>query len=140
LLDTDHLTLIQRGEPKVSAHYLATPREERVASVISLQEQMRGRLAVINKLSDPAQLSQAYRLLREIQSFYCGLRVLDFDTVASANFESLRKTYRRLGTMDLRIAAIAITQDVILVTRNTQDFVDIENLQRFCFACSGVLP
>lgn len=50
LLDTDHLTLIQRGESKVSARYLATPREERVASVISFQEQMRGRLAVINKL------------------------------------------------------------------------------------------
>lgn len=54
--------------------------------------------------------------------------MLDFDKVASTNFESLRKTHRRLGTMDLRIAAIAITQNVILVTRNTQDFIDIENL------------
>ena len=128
LLDTDHLTLIQRGESKMSARYLATPREERVASVISFQEQMRGRLAVINKLTDPDQLAQAYRLLREIQSFYCGLRVLDFDQVASAHFESLRKVHRRLGTMDLRIAAIAVTQNVTLVTRNTQDFIDIENL------------
>jgi predicted nucleic acid-binding protein len=30
--------------------------------------------------------------------------------------------------MDLRIAAIALAQSAILVTRNTQDFIDIENL------------
>jgi tRNA(fMet)-specific endonuclease VapC len=129
LLDTDHLTLIQRAEPKVSARYLATPRDERVACVISFQEQIRGRLAVINKLTDPDQLSKAYRLLREIQSFYCGLRMLDYDKVASANFELLRKAHRRQGTMDLRIAAIALSQDATLVTRNTQDFIDIENLK-----------
>ncbi len=129
LLDTDHLTLIQRGEAKVSVRYRATLREERAASVVSFQEQIRGRLAVINRLTDPDQLSLAYRLLREIQSFYCGLRMLDFDKVASANFELLRKAHRRLGTMDLRIAAIAIAQNAILVTRNTQDFTDIENLK-----------
>jgi tRNA(fMet)-specific endonuclease VapC len=82
LLDTDHLTLIQRGEPKVSARYLVTPRAERVASVISFQEQIRGRLAVVNKVTDPDQLSQAYQLLHVIQSFYCGLRILDYDKVA----------------------------------------------------------
>ena len=129
LLDTDHLTLIQRGEPNVSARYLATPREERVASVISFQEQMRGRLAVINRLTDADQLSSAYRFLREVQSFYCGLRMLDFDNAASANFELLRKMHGRLGTMDLRIAAIALAQSAILVTRNTQDFIAIENLK-----------
>lgn len=129
LLDTDHLTLIQRAEPKVSARYLATPREERVASVISFQEQMRGRLAVVNKVTVPDQLSQAYQLLRAVQSFYCGLRILDYDKVASVNFELLRKAHRRLGTMDLRIAAIALANDAILVTRNSQDFIEIENLK-----------
>jgi tRNA(fMet)-specific endonuclease VapC len=40
----------------------------------------------------------------------------------------LKKQYRRLGTMDLRIAATALSLDSILVTRNRKDFAQITEL------------
>jgi tRNA(fMet)-specific endonuclease VapC len=43
-------------------------------------------------------------------------------------YETLRQTHRRAGKMDLRIAAIALSTNATLVTRNTQDFITISNL------------
>jgi predicted nucleic acid-binding protein len=40
-----------------------------------------------------------------------------------------RTQHRRIGTNDLRIAAIVLEQRGILVTRNTNDFADITGLQ-----------
>jgi tRNA(fMet)-specific endonuclease VapC len=37
--------------------------------------------------------------------------------------------HRRIGAMDLRIAAIAITQNAILLTQNLKDFTDIQDLK-----------
>jgi predicted nucleic acid-binding protein len=41
----------------------------------------------------------------------------------------LRKAYPRLGKMDLRIAAIAFTQNATVLTRNHKDFGQIVNLK-----------
>jgi tRNA(fMet)-specific endonuclease VapC len=41
----------------------------------------------------------------------------------------LRSLHRRTGTMDLKIAATVLSNDAILVTRNTQDFIAIANLR-----------
>lgn len=41
----------------------------------------------------------------------------------------LRKIHRRLGAMDLRIAAIALAQNAKLISRNLKDFRPIVGLQ-----------
>ena len=43
-------------------------------------------------------------------------------------YEDLRKQKLNIGKMDLRIAAIVLQHDAILVTRNTQDFCRIPGL------------
>jgi tRNA(fMet)-specific endonuclease VapC len=48
--------------------------------------------------------------------------------VAIARYRDLRVRHRRIGTNDLRIAAIVVEHESILVTRNTSDFVEIEGL------------
>jgi tRNA(fMet)-specific endonuclease VapC len=41
----------------------------------------------------------------------------------------LRKIGRRVEDLDIFIGATAITKDLILATRNTKDFVNMENIQ-----------
>ncbi len=53
LLDTDHISLIDRGGPEgehIRAHLTAVPEGEVAASIISYEEQMRGWLAFIHSL------------------------------------------------------------------------------------------
>ncbi len=129
LLDTDHLSLIQRNDAKVSLRFLSTTPNEIAASVMSYEEQLRGWLAEVRQSRTPNQLCFSYLQLCISQSFYCSLRLLEFDANASNIFDALRKLHRRLGTMDLRIAATALAHNAKLVTRNTQDFIPIANLR-----------
>jgi tRNA(fMet)-specific endonuclease VapC len=50
-------------------------------------------------------------------------------TLAAANvFENLRKQGIRIGTMDLRIGAIALAHGMRVLTRNLVDFRRVPNL------------
>jgi tRNA(fMet)-specific endonuclease VapC len=54
--------------------------------------------------------------------------VLPFDDAANAHYESLRQQKIRIGTQDLRIAAIVLSVEGVLVTRNWRDFAKIPHL------------
>ncbi len=129
LLDTDHLSLHQRGHHAVTLQVRATPNQDVVASVISFEEQLRGWLDVVRRVENTPKLPLAYQSLREMQTYFCRLRLIDFDAQAQHIYDRLRATYRRQGTMDLRIAACAINNNAILVTRNQRDFSQIPLLQ-----------
>lgn len=47
---------------------------------------------------------------------------------AATEYEKLRHSRIRIGTMDLKIAAIALAHDAILLTRNLSDFSKIPDL------------
>jgi len=128
ILDTDHISLIQRGHPRAGERFYATPENELATSIITYGEQLRGRLAVVHRPANTTQLEIAYRRLREMHTFFCHIRLLDFTEQASVIYETLRQQQRRLGTMDLRIAAITLSVEGILVTRNRRDFAVIPNL------------
>lgn len=57
------------------------------------------------------------------------IQIIGFDQQTQTIFQSLRAQRVRIGTQDLRIAAIALRQGAILVTRNRQDFAAIPVLQ-----------
>ena len=48
--------------------------------------------------------------------------ILDFDSAAVSEAERLAKSRLRVGTMDLKIAAIVLSTDSTLLTRNVIDF------------------
>lgn len=116
VLDTDHVTLLQQGEPQVVEHLTKVPKHLIAASIVTYEEQLRGRLAL------------AYLRLREMRAFFCAIHLVDFDQSTAGIYETLRKEYRRLGKMDLRIAATVLAHDCILVTRNIGDFDQIVGL------------
>ena len=55
--------------------------------------------------------------------------VLDFDRQAATKFERLTRLKVRIGTMDLRIAAIAIAQGAVLLSKNLTDFRKVPGLR-----------
>lgn len=129
LLDTDILTLYQHNHPVVVRHMGAIPEQLIGVSVVTYEEQLRGRLDVVRMVEQTLQLANAYERLAEMQAFYCALQVIGFDPAANTIYQTLRQRYKRHGKMDLRIAATALAINATLVTRNRRDFAVIEGLR-----------
>jgi tRNA(fMet)-specific endonuclease VapC len=129
ILDTDHLTLFQRNHPAVVAYLKRLSPEVIAATVVSAMEQVRGRLAQIHRAKTASEVVRAFARFQEALTFYRTIPILPYDEAAAAQFTHLRQiSPHRPGTQDLRIAAIALSQNATLVTRNRRDFQDISEL------------
>ena len=60
---------------------------------------------------------------------YRDIAVLDFDAASARVLDGLLAQRIRIGAMDLRIAAIVLSQDATLLTRNRQDFSKVPGLR-----------
>lgn len=92
------------------------------------EEQLRGRLNVLSKAKTLDEQVVAYRWLQKLSENYRSIQIIPFDQAAGVEYQRLRKFYPRLGSMDLRIAAISIVKNATLLTRNTSDFDKIKEL------------
>lgn len=63
ILDTDHVSLFQRDHPGVVAHVLETPPDRLAVTVITLEEQLRGRLDRVRKAKNDMDIVRAYKNL-----------------------------------------------------------------------------
>jgi tRNA(fMet)-specific endonuclease VapC len=132
VLDTDHLTIIQRqSEPAYSIlqDRLRRAHDNVATTIVSVEEQMRGWLAVINRANSPKREVAAYQRLHALFNFFGNIVVLDFDEAAAEQLMHLRRKRLRLGTMDLKIAAIALIQQATLLSRNVADFQRVAGLR-----------
>ena len=129
ILDTDHISLYQRGDFNVINRLSSANPKNLAVTVISLEEQMYGRLSEIKKATSAITLITAYSRLEITLDYFKSVQVLPFDQNAHTSFESLIRQKLRVGTQDLRIAAIALSVNGIVVTRNQKDFGKVPNLQ-----------
>ncbi|WP_245916000.1 type II toxin-antitoxin system VapC family toxin [Merismopedia glauca] len=60
---------------------------------------------------------------------YRSIAITPFSRASALEHQRLRKAYPRLGNMDLKIAAISLTNKAILLTRNVSDFGQIVELR-----------
>lgn len=128
ILDSDHLSLYQRGHQPLGQRLITIPSDQIAIAVISAEELLRGRLAQIRKATKPQERVYAYHWLVRTLEFMSGFTVLGYDAHAEARFQSLLSQKIRIGTQDLKIAAIALSKGATLVTRNRQDFERVTNL------------
>ena len=128
VLDTDHVTLFQRAHPAVRKRVLALPFGSVVSTIVTVEEQLRGRLKAVRRASDGPSLTAAYDRLQSTLEFFQSLPILGFDTPANERFTRLREMRIRIGTYDLRIAAVALAADGVLVTANVRDFSQVPEL------------
>ncbi|MUG97016.1 PIN domain-containing protein [Scytonema sp. UIC 10036] len=129
ILDTDTLTLFQNQHSVVKQRLNNVKTEAIAITVITVEEQMRGWLDAIRQSSEAQRLKWGYLGLRQGVEFFNNIRILDFDEKAIKCYIELKGQKIRIGTQDLRIAAIAISHNAILVTRNQRDFSRVPRLQ-----------
>lgn len=133
ILDTDHLTVIQRrAEPAYSlrrARLSKLPPNTVQTTIVSFEEQMRGWLSLIASSHNRSREVAAYERLQALLRFFNEIPVLDYTEIVVARFEDLRRSKLRVGSMDLKIASIALSQDGLLLSRNLKDFDQVPNLR-----------
>jgi len=132
LLDTDHVNVLKYSDHPRFARLttqLNTAADQDIATtVITVEEQMRGWLAWINRLDDVRRQVLAYQELLRLLDFFTHWHVVPFAEQAASEFQVLRAQRIRIGTMDLKIAAIALVHDALLLSANLRDFQQVPNI------------
>jgi tRNA(fMet)-specific endonuclease VapC len=132
LLDTDHIAVLQ-DEATVEAVRLAEridvlPEHEFAFSIVSFHEQVLGGNNYVAQARNAAGILRGYSMLSKVLGTFGPAQVLPFDSATQATFEQLRRRRVRIGTMDLRIAATALSHGLTLLTRNAKDFARVPGL------------
>jgi tRNA(fMet)-specific endonuclease VapC len=125
LLDTDHLTLYSRAHPTVVQH-TSSHKSAVVISVVTAYETLGGRLAQISRAKDGPTRIRRYALLEHALQLLAQFQMGPFDQAAEDEFQRLRSI--RIGTQDLKIASIALANQLIVVACNRRDFSRLPGL------------
>ena len=128
LFDTDHLTLYQHKHPHLMQRIALQPADALAICPINIEETMRGRLAMLARVLSGARHIQAYSHLVAAAEMICQFPVVPFDSACESRFQQLRAARLGIGTLDLKIAAIALTNGLTVLTRNTNDFGRVPGL------------
>ncbi|MCB0065306.1 MAG: type II toxin-antitoxin system VapC family toxin [Caldilineaceae bacterium] len=129
VLDTDTVTRQQANHPAVLRRLEQLPPTQIFTTVITLREQIRGRLAVVDRVAEGVQLVKAYQQLQSTTDYFKQVNVLSFTVEAAVRLQQLRDQNIRVGSQDLRIAAIVLSGSGVLVTSNRRDFSRVPGLQ-----------
>ncbi len=131
LLDTDILSLLQRGHATVVETLKTLDDSEIAITLITKIELLRGRHDFVLKAATGEQLLRAEKWLKETELFLLKTPVIYPDTAAADQFDRLRLTkgLRKIGRADLLIASIVLAHNATLVTRNLRHFQRIPGLR-----------
>ncbi len=125
VLDTDQVSLFLTGHPRVCER-VGQNLFEIAVTIVSVQELFNGWMGRLNRLEAEAEKIQVYRQLSAMTEFFRLVKILNYDGGASSVYSRLILESPELGKRrldkDVRIAAIALSQDAVVVTRNSRDF------------------
>lgn len=127
LLDTDHTTFLkypdsERGRRLMDRLNAAPASEVIGVSIVTVEERMRGWLAVIAREKSALRQVLGYRELALLFEFYEAFEVVPFDETTARQFDDLRGQKLRIGSMDLKIGATALVNNALLLSANLTDF------------------
>ena|SRR5579859_5657913 len=132
LLDTDHLSVLERSgaeSQRLRRRLQTVSPDDVAATVVSYEEQTRGWLGFIAKARSSEEQVTAYSYLQRHLQVFCAIPLIAFDQAAAVIVQRLQKQRIRIGTMDLKIAGIAVAQDATLLSRNVTDFQKVPGLR-----------
>lgn len=127
LFDTDHLTLYQHRHPPLMQRFAMHLADSVAICPINIEEVMRGRLAPLGRVLSGPKHVDAYARLAAEETFRL-FPLVPFDAASESEFQHLRGARLGVGTLDLKIAAIALTNGLTVLTRNRRDFGRVPGL------------
>lgn len=132
VLDTDILTLLFAGHPRVLSRNDRVSSRDIGTTVVSYIQSLMGRFQFLLTATTGTDLLRAqYYLDGTTRSLAKIDTVLSVDIAAGHKFDELRKTkkLRKIGRADLLIASITLARGDTLVTRNLSDFRQVPDLK-----------
>jgi len=133
LLDTDHLTVLKYTDSeryvRLHGRLLAAAPELIGTTIVNVEEQMRGWLAAIAKEKKLLRQITAYRELTDLFDFFAKLNIISLSAEVVDLFNGFRKSGIKIGTMDLKMACIAMANNVLFLTANRRDFEKVPGLR-----------
>jgi tRNA(fMet)-specific endonuclease VapC len=132
LLDTDHLSILQKSKGQdyenLSNRMERLPISEFAISIVTVHEQFLGSNVYISRSQTSTDLVRGYEFMNKLVRSFKVIPVIEFDNLAATTFQDFKSRKIKLATMDLRIAAIAMSKQLVLLTRNHKDFVKVPGL------------
>ena len=130
LLDKDTYSQFQQGHERITRRILSVPRGSLWLPAVLVEEQLRGRLAVLAGLNptrsaDALRVPLAYGLLLKTLHDLQDFQHLPYTAEMEALYQSWPAAVKRVGTRDCRIAATAIIHGFTVITCNTRHFQSI---------------
>jgi len=89
---------------------------------------LRGRLSYLAQAKDGPARMQRYGFLLQTVGLLCPLPRISFDQASETQFQHLLSLKLRIGTQDTKIAAIALANNLTLLTRNRRDIGRVPGL------------
>lgn len=131
VLDSNHYgeMVDQTALGKALAQRLEGERVDVFTSIITIQEATQGWLAEINRRKPGRDQLRAYAAFYGAVAAFSAISILPFDEEAADVFHRLQSDRIRIGTMDLKIAAICLAHDMLLLTRNLVHFDKVPDLR-----------
>jgi tRNA(fMet)-specific endonuclease VapC len=128
ILDSDILSLLERGDPVVANHCKAAIGDTLATTVISIEEMLSGWYTLLRKAKRKEQIVTAYDRLATSVEFLAAFSLLRFPAGAVDRIEQFKSMKLGVRGQDMRIAAIVLEYGGTLVTRNSRDFQRIPGL------------
>jgi tRNA(fMet)-specific endonuclease VapC len=129
VIDTDILTLYHHGDPIVARKIHSCVWSELAIAVVTVDEQLTGWYNFLRSARQPKAIAHAYALLSDTVVRLARWRMLPYTEATIARVVHLKALRLNVGHMDLRIAATALENGAIVVTRNRRDFGRIPGLR-----------
>lgn len=129
--DTDILSELLAENVLYTQRADLIPAADKVVPVVALEEVLRGRLDAIRRAQAGRirlTLELAYDHFRDALEDTQPYRILPYTAAAHALVEGWQRAKIRVGTNDMRIAAICIDHGATLVTRNARDYAQLPGL------------
>jgi tRNA(fMet)-specific endonuclease VapC len=133
LMDTDTLSVWQ-WDAMPDAAMLKLRMDDLVdgdlgVSVVTFHEQDNGCHARLNRAKTETDLIRGYAIFEKVLESLKRFPLVTFEEASAKVLSGLESMKLGVKPMDLRIASIALENDLTLVTRNTSDFARVPGLK-----------
>lgn len=128
LLDTDTVSPFQHGHPDVCAAVAEHSPTEVAITVLTVEEQLSGWYKELRRATEPQTLAAVYLRMANTVQFYSCLPIFSLTEAAIRRCEDLTRQKLKVRKTDLRIAAIVLEMNAVIVTRNMRDFKRVPGL------------